>query len=273
MNFWKGKARGSRPLVPYGVSSDILNSSDETLYTALDQLHPLKHVLVADDVDLELLHTDPFFLLSGTISVYATTWAQLLGFLEITTKDFRTFETDQLASTLEQLQYTMTLVSRIDGFCSEYLAFVQQGGCTSWPKATTRKTMERKEKLQSRLESDFSSLRKRCDRITRSSELASNMLVSFAQLKDAEKGMEQTRQVHRLSQLAFAFLPLSFASSLFGMNVKELDPAPSIWKFVLVGVLLACVSVLLAIWDTTFGPGSRGEGLWKIIVSKIKKAT
>ena len=273
LKFWKGKVQGSRPVVPYGASADVLTSCDETFYSALDQLHPLKHVLVADDVDLELLHTDPFFLFSGTMGVCAATWAQLLSFLETTTKDFQNFETDRLSFTLKQLQYTMNLVSRVDGLCSEYLTFVQQGGCTSWPKAATPETVQRKATLQSQLVSEYSSLKKRCDRIARSCELASNMLVSFAQLKDAEKGIEQTRQVHRLSQLAFAFLPLSFASSVFGMNVKELDPAPSVWKFILVGILLACVSMLLAIWDTAFGPGSQGGILWDITVSKFKQIT
>ena len=68
-------------------------------------------------------------------------------------------------------------------------------------------------------------------------------------VKASERSIMQAKSVNRLTKLAFVFIPLNFASSIFGMNFKELGTGPlSIWIF---GVTASLLVVLVAL--TIFG--------------------
>lgn len=63
----------------------------------------------------------------------------------------------------------------------------------------------------------------------------------------SERSIEETASVIRLTQLAFIFVPLSFVTSLYGMNVKEISgDGVRIWVFFVTAI---CVMFLvLSIW-------------------------
>jgi hypothetical protein len=68
------------------------------------------------------------------------------------------------------------------------------------------------------------------------------------QLIESKKAIQQADTIKRLTILAFIFIPISTASSVFGMNVKELDPTPSVWVFIVVTIGLLSVTLLAASW-------------------------
>ncbi|KAL9116509.1 MAG: hypothetical protein Q9187_006966 [Circinaria calcarea] len=73
-----------------------------------------------------------------------------------------------------------------------------------------------------------------------------------SQLEESRKSIEQNDQVRKLTILAFFFVPISTVSSVFGMNVKELQLSeyqPHIWVFAVVVCCVIGASLLLA----TFG--------------------
>ena len=48
--------------------------------------------------------------------------------------------------------------------------------------------------------------------------------------KQAKMSMDQAARTARLTKLAFVYIPLTFVTSIFGMNVRELsEPVPSLW--------------------------------------------
>jgi Mg2+ and Co2+ transporter CorA len=49
------------------------------------------------------------------------------------------------------------------------------------------------------------------------------LLMSSINIQDSQASIKQTRRSTRLTQLAFIYVPLSFVTSLFGMNIKELN--------------------------------------------------
>lgn len=76
-------------------------------------------------------------------------------------------------------------------------------------------------------------------------------------IRDARQSLELNASLWRLSWITFIFLPLTFLSGFFGMNVHLFgsDPLPSIrWYFVAAVALLLLV---MGFWFTfkTFGPG------------------
>ena len=61
---------------------------------------------------------------------------------------------------------------------------------------------------------------------------------SVTSIKESRLGIEHNERVKRLTQLAFVFIPLSFVTSLFGMNIAALGTGSAkIWMFLLAMVL------------------------------------
>ncbi|PYI00244.1 hypothetical protein BO78DRAFT_439499, partial [Aspergillus sclerotiicarbonarius CBS 121057] len=73
-----------------------------------------------------------------------------------------------------------------------------------------------------------------------SAALASNM-----SLLESRRSIDEAHAVARLTELAFVFVPLSFATSVFGMQIEPFaNPVPS-WNFFLVAVLVTGFSYLM----------------------------
>ncbi|KAJ5728018.1 hypothetical protein N7493_004348 [Penicillium malachiteum] len=69
-----------------------------------------------------------------------------------------------------------------------------------------------------------------------SASLTSNM-----GLLDSRRSIDEAHAVTRLTELAFIFIPLSFAASVFGMQIKPLaNPVPIWWFFVVAVVATGC---------------------------------
>lgn len=66
-------------------------------------------------------------------------------------------------------------------------------------------------------------------------------------IKQAKTGIQQNERVKRLTQLAFIFIPLSFVTSLFGMNVTALGTGSATVWMVVVSISITYVVIIL-VW-------------------------
>ena len=71
-----------------------------------------------------------------------------------------------------------------------------------------------------------------------------NRHVSFWALRESKRSIEEAASVKRLSQLAYIFLPLTFTSSLFSMNIHELQDNP-ISAFIITAIIMTLLSLIL----------------------------
>lgn len=73
------------------------------------------------------------------------------------------------------------------------------------------------------------------------------LLLGIISIQDAQHSIQQTHQSTILTALATVYLPLSLATSVFGMNLQEMNGSgPKIWIFVIVcAVLLVLTSVIV----------------------------
>lgn len=53
-----------------------------------------------------------------------------------------------------------------------------------------------------------------------------NLLMSSMSVLEARRSIEQAERAQRLTLLAFIYIPLSFVTGVFGMNVKEINGSP-----------------------------------------------
>jgi hypothetical protein len=67
-------------------------------------------------------------------------------------------------------------------------------------------------------------------------------LRSEMSLLDSSRSITEARTMSRLTELAFVFIPLTFASSLFSMQVVELEAGISLWIFVLTALGLGVLT-------------------------------
>jgi Mg2+ and Co2+ transporter CorA len=74
-------------------------------------------------------------------------------------------------------------------------------------------------------------------------------LLSTMSILESQKSIEQSEQVNKLPRLAFVYIPLSFISSVFGMNVKEIQANPSIWVFFATAIAFTFLSICVVSWQ------------------------
>lgn len=70
--------------------------------------------------------------------------------------------------------------------------------------------------------------------------------MSFLSIQASQRSIEEAVSVKRLTQLAFVFIPLSFVTSLFGMNVKEISgDGVRLWVFLVTAISVTFLIFLM----------------------------
>ncbi|QDS67892.1 hypothetical protein FKW77_008178 [Venturia effusa] len=92
---------------------------------------------------------------------------------------------------------------------------------------------------------------------------------SMLSLEESRLGIKQNQSVKRLTQLAFIFIPLSFLTSVFGMNIDVLTGDRAKWWTVVIGAVLVYIVVGISYtgvlrvekWREMHGRNRFGRGL------------
>ncbi|KAL2064565.1 hypothetical protein VTL71DRAFT_3702 [Oculimacula yallundae] len=85
---------------------------------------------------------------------------------------------------------------------------------------------------------DIQFLRRRYERRDETLRAQASYDASMASLEESRIGIQQNASVKTLTQLAFVFIPLSFVTSVFGMNVDVLSGDGAKWWTVFVGIAI-----------------------------------
>lgn len=210
--------------------------------TTLHPYHPIDDLIVYDDGDFELLRQDPFYIVSRLFITAARSWSQLLNYMDDDIQACSDVDVDHLSAALEQLHFNSSLLTRIKGFLAENLHVIEERGFSSWPGTPDPGLERRLVDIQTSLKKDYSFLITRCGQLASRCETGSGILVSVAQLLESQKGIDQAGQVHNLTKLAFIFIPLTFVSSIFGMNVSLFRSYPPIWTYFVIAVPLTALA-------------------------------
>lgn len=84
--------------------------------------------------------------------------------------------------------------------------------------------------------------------------------VAAMSLQESRKGIQQANSVGRLTQLAFIFIPLTFTTGVFGMNIESLKDGAPLWKF---WVTATTISLGALIFMTLIGRVERTVQIWQ----------
>lgn len=108
-----------------------------------------------------------------------------------------------------------------------------------------------KEKSQDwdKLIANFRDLEKRYKVLEEKVDRIMTVLANVLTIEEAKKQMENSRDVARITYLAFVFVPFSFVSSYFSMNLQfDQGPAKIYWIFFVVAIPLTLICLLVAIY-------------------------
>lgn len=76
------------------------------------------------------------------------------------------------------------------------------------------------------------------------------LAMNKATIEESRKAIEQSERVKKLTLLATLFIPLSFSSSLFGMNIDLLGQnAVAFWWFFVLCVPITLFAYIFYLWD------------------------
>jgi hypothetical protein len=71
---------------------------------------------------------------------------------------------------------------------------------------------------------------------------------SLLSIKESQRGIEEAHAVMYLTQLAFVFLPLTFVTGVFGMNVKPFNEGASVSQFAITAGAVAGTAFVFGLW-------------------------
>ncbi|KIW33961.1 uncharacterized protein PV07_00772 [Cladophialophora immunda] len=108
--------------------------------------------------------------------------------------------------------------------------------------------VQRTEAAASMLLRDFHGLLRKAQELSQRYNERIDEIRTSNMLAESRKATEQARSVTRLSLLAFLFLPLSFTTSFFGMNFRELGPDLSLWIWAVTSVPVFVFALLCCFW-------------------------
>ncbi|KAJ1711306.1 hypothetical protein NYO67_6554 [Aspergillus flavus] len=74
---------------------------------------------------------------------------------------------------------------------------------------------------------------------------ASSSLTSNMGLLDSRRSIDEAHAVTRLTELAFIFIPLSFSTSVFGMQIEPFEDSAPVWKFFVVASTVTTFAYLM----------------------------
>ena len=240
------KKKHDHPLKEHGTRSQ---SSVPQIYQSATLL-PFE---VDTFLDAKTAITDAFYALSNIFRHVAYSEVQVLNVLDaqiIQEMGVLTAE-HRRSHSLENLQYFTLFLDRHVRQIEDALATVKsRGHGRDWPiehrTGKRRKAVAAAEKLQA----DFEGLLSRALDLRRRCTEGMSVMMNRAVIAESRKAIEQAERVKRLTLLATIFIPLSFVSSIFGMNFREFGQGRlSVWWFVAISAPVLGLAYTAYIWD------------------------
>jgi len=156
---------------------------------------------------------------------------------------------DHESLALSNLKYSKSILDEHAENTSNTLECLQARGDSSWPRAKEATHVKVVDEVVGDLIRDYEHLIRKTKAIAKKALENMDIITTGVQLQESQTALRKADGVHRLSLLAFFFIPLSTTASFFGMNFKELGTgALNIW---VVFVVLPVMTISLAVcfWD------------------------
>jgi hypothetical protein len=97
---------------------------------------------------------------------------------------------------------------------------------------------------------DYEQLHVRCIELSRMCTQGISLAMNKAAIEESRKAIEQSERLKKLTLLATLFIPLTFSTSLFGMNIDLLGQnGVRFWWFFVLCVPITLSAYMIYLWD------------------------
>ncbi|KID73958.1 uncharacterized protein G6M90_00g032160 [Metarhizium brunneum] len=96
---------------------------------------------------------------------------------------------------------------------------------------------------------DYEQLCARCIDLSKMCTRGMTLAMNKATIEESRKAIEQSERLKKLTLLATFFIPLSFSSSLFSMNIDLLEQRVKFWWFFVLCIPITLLAYILYLWD------------------------
>lgn len=199
-------------------------------------------------LDPVLMASDPFYAMNDLFQFVAYAEVQFLNMMEATVAE----ETGYLSLTKES-QLTNLLHSH-DVFeahakrLRQNVETIRFRGGPDWPRTTDAALYQKREAAAESLLRDYEHLLSRAEALSVRCQRGMDVMINKSILTESKKAIDQAQEVTKLTRLAFIYIPLSFTTSIFSMNLKPISDGPHnfwLWLVVSMPILLATLAPLI----------------------------
>lgn len=239
---WKPR-RGSRSLSRIPERSLSFQATGQR---KIPQSASLLHLGYKKKADSQYLASDPFYALNSVFCFVASSELQIINLIEeklSSELDYATID-QRYHQDVTNILYHKQILKRHMTYLLQITAFIKARGNSDWPKSTDAKMREKADSAADHLLNSFQSLHDRARTLVQECDAGMVVRMNNIQIKEAQSVLSQARVTAKLTKLAFFYVPLSFTTSLFGMNVTNFGIASSLglWEWALLSTLLLLTS-------------------------------
>lgn len=208
-------------------------------------------------LDHDVLRMDAFYAMTEIFNFVASSEGQYLNLIENVIQREERVRPELRQYSLANLQYAKATLEIHIQKIGDIISCISSRGAPNWPRASqdSMQISTTNQAAQSLLE-DFEHLVERAKILSKRCSDNTALLMNMAMLSESQQSLLQAKSTTRLTLLAFFFLPISFTSSFFGMNFKEIadadGPHLSIWIWFLSSGLVVIFSLGLCFWSSIY---------------------
>jgi hypothetical protein len=231
------------------LKSHRLNSAPSTAVAfGAPQSAALIHLDYVRSLSHSAVRQDPGYAITELLRLAAASQSQLLNLLNasFTHQKPTSVSTNMVPLTLT---YESQILSKILQQTHEVQQSMKNTEDSHWPKATGS-AAQRTAKAWAALQADYECLRERAQMTSSRHNEVVAILMNTMMITESHEAIVQAKKVSRLTSMAFIFIPLSFTTSFFGMNVQQMSQqTTSIWVWVVTSSIITGTAIAFLFYE------------------------
>ena len=201
-------------------------------------------------LNVDVMRSDPFYALHELFAFCASSELQFLNMMDSKISSETGYAMFQSAPTLSNLLYSQEILESHEVRLREVIEVIRRRGTPDWPRPLSKEERQISEKAAEELERDYAQLLHFVQSLQHRCEKGMRIVLGKASIRQGELAHLQSLRVAKLTQLAFFYIPFSFMTGFFGMNVSEFGTGHlQLWLWFATSIPVFLISVLFMVVD------------------------
>ncbi|MCJ1382414.1 hypothetical protein MMC17_005527 [Xylographa soralifera] len=204
--------------------------------------------------DSSLMACDPFYALDELFKFCANSEIQLLNLIEskLSRETGYALLSSGQNSQLSNLLYNQDILDEHEKRLRDNIEIIRVRGGLKWPRASQQDMEQKAEAAANAILKDYEYLLSRTVALSERCRRGMTVIMSNATIAESKRAIAQAEEVTKLTRLAFLFIPVSFTTSFFGMNLAPVVGGTySLWLWALTSIPIMVVSIVALLYDVS----------------------